>query len=90
VLGAGCCVHGSVVAEGKIVLGPGCTIGSPSCPATVAAPEIEVADGVVVHGTVWAGVAGTALLKTDALAKDAGLNIVSMKQARQQRGEQAA
>lgn len=93
VLGAGCCVHGSVVAEGKIVLGPGCTIGSPSGLATVAAPHIEVADGVVVHGTVWAGVAGTALLQIEELAKDALLDfglMGSMQPYRQQRSEQVA
>ena len=60
-VGAGGQVRGSVVSETAVVLGPGCTIGSPECPATVCAPRIEVALGVVVHGTVWAGASGDAV-----------------------------
>ena len=61
VLGAGCRVSGAVIAEESIVLGPGCSVGSPASPATVSAPQIEVAEGVVVYGTVWAGQEGVAL-----------------------------
>ena len=60
-VGAGSHVCGSVVSETAVVLGPGCTIGSPERPATVCAPRIEVALGVVVHGTVWAGASGDAV-----------------------------
>lgn len=60
-VGAGSHVHGSVVSETAVVLGPGCTIGSPERHATVCAPRIEVALGVVVHGTVWAGASGDAV-----------------------------
>lgn len=90
ILGDSCSVHGSIVAEHKIVLGPGCIVGSPQCPATVSAPYIEVADGVVVHGTVWAGVSGITALKTAALASDAPSNIVPMRREQQQRRDQAA
>lgn len=60
-VGAGTQVHGSVVSETAVVLGPGCTIGTPERHATVCAPRIEVALGVVVHGTVWAGASGDAV-----------------------------
>lgn len=60
-IGAGSHVGGSVLSETAVVLGPGCTIGTPEHPATVSAPRIEVALGVVVHGTVWAGASGDAV-----------------------------
>ena len=59
-LGAGCAVRGSVISETAIVLGIGCVVGAPGHPATVAAPSIAVAPGVVVHGTLWAGESGRA------------------------------
>lgn len=57
-LGHGCEVRGLVISETSIRLGAGCVIGAPGQPSTVAAPRIEVAPGVVVHGTVWAGEQG--------------------------------
>lgn len=60
-VGAGSRVAGSVLSESAVVLGPGCTVGSPERPATVCAPRVEVALGVVVHGTVWAGASGDAV-----------------------------
>jgi predicted acyltransferase (DUF342 family) len=60
-VGAGSTVGGSVVSETAVVLGPGCTIGTPERHATVCAPRIEIALGVVVHGTVWAGASGDAV-----------------------------
>jgi cytoskeletal protein CcmA (bactofilin family) len=53
-LGPDCVVLGPVVSEMSIVVGSGCTIGSPGKPATVAAPQIQVANGATVYGTVWA------------------------------------
>jgi predicted acyltransferase (DUF342 family) len=60
-VGAGSAVGGSVMSESAVVLGPGCTIGTPERHATVCAPRIEIALGVVVHGTVWAGASGDAV-----------------------------
>jgi len=60
-VGAGSQVLGSVMSETAVVLGPGCTIGTPERHATVCAPRVEVALGVVVHGTVWAGASGDAV-----------------------------
>jgi predicted acyltransferase (DUF342 family) len=60
-IGAGSQVVGSVLSETAVVLGPGCTVGTPERHATVSAPRVEVALGVVVHGTVWAGASGDAV-----------------------------
>lgn len=60
-VGAGAHVVGSVVSESAVVLGPGCTVGAPGKLATVCAPRIEIALGVVVHGTIWAGNSGDAM-----------------------------
>ena len=57
-LRAECAVRGSVISESAIELGSGCVIGAPDRPATVAAPSITVAPGVIVHGTLWAGQSG--------------------------------
>ncbi len=57
-LAQGCEVRGSLISEVEIVLGEGCVIGHPDRPATVAAPSIRVAPGVVVHGTLWASESG--------------------------------
>jgi cytoskeletal protein CcmA (bactofilin family) len=57
-LGERCAVRGSLISESVIVLGPGCRVGAPEFPATVSAPRIEVAPGVVVHGTLWADKGG--------------------------------
>lgn len=54
VLQPGVVVRGAVVAERGIDLGNGCQIGLPGKPATVTAPAVVAAAGVVVHGTVWA------------------------------------
>nr|WP_315190515.1 hypothetical protein [uncultured Albidiferax sp.] len=61
-LGAGCVVRGSVVSETAIVVGAGCTIGTPSQSATVAAPQIRIAAGTTVYGTVWAEEKGATAL----------------------------
>lgn len=60
-MAADCMAGGSVISETAIVLGPGCIIGTPERPCTVAAPRIEVASGVIVHGTLWAGEHGRCL-----------------------------
>lgn len=76
VVGAGVQVLGSVASESAVVLGPGCIVGAPGRPATVCAPRVEVALGVVVHGTVWAGDSGDALDRMQLVADgvDAGLD----------------
>jgi cytoskeletal protein CcmA (bactofilin family) len=53
-LKAGCKVRGLVVSETAIVIECACVIGTPEHPATVTAPRIQVAPGVLVFGTLWA------------------------------------
>jgi cytoskeletal protein CcmA (bactofilin family) len=60
-LGSDCVVGGAVVSETAVYLGAGCTIGAAGRLATVAAPHIQVAPGVCVHGTLWAEEAGQTL-----------------------------
>ena len=57
-LEAGCMVRGSVVSETAVLLGEACVIGFQGLVSTVAAPHVEVAAGVVAHGTVWASQSG--------------------------------
>ena len=57
-LDADCRVRGVVMSESRIALGEGCVVGAVAVPTTVAAPQIAIAAGVEVHGTVWAGEQG--------------------------------
>ncbi len=54
-LDAGCAIAGAVVSETAVDLGEDCRIGAPDKVTTLAAPRIQVAANVTVHGTVWAG-----------------------------------
>jgi cytoskeletal protein CcmA (bactofilin family) len=45
---------GPVIASDVVEIGPDCVIGAPDRLTTVTAPEIRVAPGAVVHGTIWA------------------------------------
>ncbi|KQP13100.1 polymer-forming cytoskeletal protein [Pseudorhodoferax sp. Leaf267] len=58
VLDEACSVQGVLMSERSIALGAGCTVGTLAVPANVAAPQIDIGAGVVVHGTVWAGEQG--------------------------------
>lgn len=58
VLGEAATVGGVVVSDTRVQLGAGVCVGSPGAPSTVAAPQIRLAPGVLVHGTVWAGEQG--------------------------------
>jgi hypothetical protein len=62
-LEAGCTVLGSVLSETAIFVASGCTIGAPGCLATLTAPQIQIAPGVTVHGTVWAEEKGHATVE---------------------------
>ncbi|MBD3235796.1 MAG: transposase, partial [Candidatus Eisenbacteria bacterium] len=53
-LAEGCRIHGPVLAERAITIARDCRIGSERDPTTVNARRIEIAPGVVAHGTVWA------------------------------------
>jgi len=53
-LGRNCSVHGPVIAERSMFVASGTRCGNPSLPTTVSALHIQVQEGVVVHGTLWA------------------------------------
>jgi cytoskeletal protein CcmA (bactofilin family) len=53
-IGPGCAIHGPVVAEHELAIAAGTRFGTLEHPTTVTSPEIEVEEGVVVFGTLWA------------------------------------
>jgi len=53
-IGPNCAVHGPVVAERELAIAAGTRCGTLEHPTTVSSPRIEVAEGVVVFGTLWA------------------------------------
>jgi cytoskeletal protein CcmA (bactofilin family) len=53
-IGSDCRIHGPVIAERTLLLQKESRCGTPPNPTTVSAPKIEVEDGVVVFGTLWA------------------------------------
>jgi cytoskeletal protein CcmA (bactofilin family) len=53
-IGPGCRIGGPVVAEHGMEIRSGTECGTMRTPTTVSAPTIEVEEGVVVYGTLWA------------------------------------
>jgi cytoskeletal protein CcmA (bactofilin family) len=53
-IGPHCTIHGPVIAERALTIAAGTRCGTPQYPTTVSAPQIEVEEGVVVFGTLWA------------------------------------
>jgi len=53
-IGPNCAAHGPVVAERELTIAAGARCGTLEHPTTVSAPRIEVEEGVVVFGTLWA------------------------------------
>lgn len=53
-IGPGCDIHGPIIAEKLLTLATGSRCGSAEKPTTVSAPWIQVEEGVVVFGTLWA------------------------------------
>jgi hypothetical protein len=53
-IGPHCAIHGPVVAERELAIATGTRCGTWDQPTTVSAPCIEVEEGVVVFGTLWA------------------------------------
>ena len=56
-------VLGPTIGERRIVLGDDCSIGSKESPATVTSNRIDVHNGVVVFGSIWARELGRAVGK---------------------------
>jgi cytoskeletal protein CcmA (bactofilin family) len=57
-IGQNCAIHGPVIAERELVIATGTQCGTQQYPTTVSAPRIELEEGVVVFGTVWARESG--------------------------------
>ena len=53
-IGANCDIHGPVIAERNLVIESGAHFGAVDQPTTVSAPRIDVEEGVMVFGTLWA------------------------------------
>jgi hypothetical protein len=53
-IGPGCRIGGPVVAEHGMVIESGTECGTMGVPTTVSAPTVEVEEGVLVYGTLWA------------------------------------
>lgn len=54
-------IGGPLVGERRVVLGSQCQVGSPQRPVTVSSARVDVLNGVLVHGTVWAREFGRAV-----------------------------
>jgi cytoskeletal protein CcmA (bactofilin family) len=54
IAGAGSWIGGPAIAEGRVILGRGAVVGGPDLPATVSAPEVELAAGATVYGQISA------------------------------------
>lgn len=64
-IGPACVLKGPIVSEGKIHIASDTVIGSPDRPTTITAPEIHIAEGCVVHGTVWARDKGETTIRSE-------------------------
>ena len=53
-IGPHCAIHGPVIAERELVIADGTQCGTLEYPTTVSAPQIDVEEGVIVFGTLWA------------------------------------
>jgi predicted acyltransferase (DUF342 family) len=53
-IGPDCRIKGPIISEMRVVLRRGSTVGSPASPTTISAPHIEIEEGAVVFGSVWA------------------------------------
>lgn len=53
-IGSNCMIRGPVIAERTVLIQKGTRCGTLQHPTTVSAPNIEIEEGVVVFGTLWA------------------------------------
>ena len=57
-VGSRCNLHGPIIAERSMVLCEGTACGELDRPTTVSSPQIQVQEGVVIFGTLWARQSG--------------------------------
>jgi predicted acyltransferase (DUF342 family) len=53
-IGNNCLIHGPVIAERQMTIAAGTRCGSTTQPTTISSPRIDVEEGVIVFGTLWA------------------------------------
>jgi predicted acyltransferase (DUF342 family) len=53
-IGRNCCIHGPVIAERGLQIETGSRCGSVERPTTVSAPCMQLEEGVLVYGSLWA------------------------------------
>jgi cytoskeletal protein CcmA (bactofilin family) len=58
VIGQNCSLRGPVIAERKMIIRTGTNCGDANGSTTVSSPEIEVEEGVLIFGTLWARQSG--------------------------------
>ena len=58
VIGKNCTLHGPVIAERQMTIRTGAKCGDANKPTTVSSPEIEVQEGALIFGTLWARQSG--------------------------------
>lgn len=59
IVGSRCRLHGPIIAERSMVLYDGTVCGEMHTPTTVSSPEIQIQEGVVIFGTLWARQSGS-------------------------------
>jgi predicted acyltransferase (DUF342 family) len=57
-IGPNCAIHGPVIAEREIKIAAGTCCGSFDLPTTISSPRVQVQEGVIVFGTLWARESG--------------------------------
>jgi cytoskeletal protein CcmA (bactofilin family) len=53
-IGYNCLLHGPIIAERQMTIAAGTRCGSSTQPTTISSPRIDIEEGVVVFGTIWA------------------------------------
>jgi len=53
-IGNNCLLHGPIIAERQMTIAAGTRCGTSSQPTTISSPRIDVEEGVIVFGTLWA------------------------------------
>jgi len=62
-IGSDCSIHGPIIAERGMFIQAGTHCGNSHLETTVSAPRIEVEEGVVIFGTLWARDSGEVVAK---------------------------
>ena len=53
-IGNNCLIHGPVIAERQMLIAAGTRCGTSFHQTTISSPRIDIEEGVIVFGTLWA------------------------------------